>query len=914
MTNQSFLNRIAHFLWDNYLHDNKEIVVVLPSKRSRIFLIRSLQKVSNRVFFAPKIISVEQFVEDISGIKTLDKPDLLLKFYHSYLKVVSESQREDFEMFSKWAGTLLNDFNEIDRYFIKPNKVFSYLKEIEALKRWNLEPNETTILIKNYLHFWDLLPKLYETFYSDLKNASFGYQGMVYREAVNKLESFIGTQRDIKFIFAGFNALNKAEETIFQSLQHLGLAEIIWDADPFFLNDPFHDAGWFLRNIKKDWSFYKSHPFEWITDSFALDKEIHVIGTPKSVGQARIVGDLVSTIFHENQNLENTAIVLGDENLLIPILHSLPSALPSLNITMSFSGKSNPVQILIHKIFKMQLNAQKRNQNNPVFYHKELLEVLNHPILGNVFDIHKLVSQIKNNNISFLTFSKFNTLHKEKNSLFNLIFEPWKGPASKTILNISKILIQIRSLLRNEKEEQITIAFVHSLFKEVQKLTNYVEEHQELLSLKSLYDLFKQTTENADVSFEGEPLEGLQIMGILESRVLDFENIIITSVNEGTFPAGKSPQTFIPHDVKKELGLPTFKEKDAIYTYHFYNLIKRAKKVYLIYNSEAEGLEQGEKSRFITQLEVENLPNHQLTHTTYAAKVSGINLKPKTIAKTPLLIEKLKEIAQAGFSPSSLVSYIRNPLHFYIQKVLSIGDVDEVEEQIAANTFGSIVHNTLEELYKPYLKTNLKVEYLKKMLLNFEIPLRDSFSKIYKDGEIDKGKNLLAFEVTKRYIQKFLEFEIETLSKHQVHVVDIEQKFNVKLDHLDLPFPVVLKGNLDRIDLFDQSLRIIDYKTGRVEKTQLKFNGFDELIVEPKKDKIFQLMCYAYMYYKEHQIIPEEACIYSFRNASQGMMPIYEGRNKMVINEEILNDFEKVLVKLIKEILDPEIPFIEKLE
>ncbi|MFN3755427.1 MAG: PD-(D/E)XK nuclease family protein [Flavobacterium sp.] len=912
MTNQPFLDRLAQHLWDNYIKDNRELTVVLPSKRSRVFLLKSLQKVADKVVFSPKIISIENFIEEISRIKTLEKPDVLLQLYQTYISIVPESQKEDFESFSKWAGTLLNDFNEIDRYFIEPNKVFSYLKEIDALKRWNLEPNETTHLIKNYLQFWDLIPKLYKTFYEHLTSKSLGYQGIVYREAVNQLSNYIATNNNQKFVFAGFNALNKAEETIFQKLQSTGLAEVIWDADPFFLNDPYHDAGLFLRKHKSEWPHYKTHPFDWMNQCFSFDKKIHIIGTPKSVGQARIAGDIVDELMKVNVNLERTALVLGDENLLIPVLHSLPSELPSMNITMSFSGKSNPVQILIHKIFKMQLNAQKRNRSNAIFYHKDVLEVLSHPLLNSFFNSMQLVNHLKKNNISFLTFSKLYELQEFKDDMFNFIFKPWEGSAPEVLQNINGILLAIRKYLKEEKEQKVTIAFVYSLYVSIQKLLIYANEHQKVLNLKTLYELFRETTENADVSFEGEPLEGLQIMGILESRVLDFENVIITSVNEGTFPAGKSPQTFIPHDVKRELGLPTFKEKDAVYTYHFYNLIKRAKNVFLIYNTESEGLEQGEKSRFITQLEVESLPNHELIQTTYAAKVPGLLNEPKTIEKTPKFLVRVNEIAQTGFSPSSLATYIRNPLQFYYQRVLKIHGVEEVEEQIAANTLGSVIHETLEELYKPYLKTPLKLEHLQKMTEMLEVLLKQSFASIYKDGTIFKGKNLLAYEVTKKYLQKFIEHEMQKLGSNDIIIEGLEQELRVEIIHNQLPFPVVLKGNLDRIDLINNRLRIIDYKTGKVDKAQLKFNGFDELLIETKKDKIFQLLCYVYMLYKQYNIIPEEACIYSFKNASQGMMPIFDGKVPLLITPELLDDFEAILVTLIKEILNPQIPIVEK--
>lgn len=913
MSNTGFLNQLASYLWDNYLISNKEVMVVLPTKRAKVFLLKALQQNANKVLFAPRILSIEQFMGEVSGIRLIDTAETLLQFYTTYSKITPSEKREDFESFSKWANTLLADFNEIDRYLLEPNSVFQYLKEAEALKRWDLEPEHSTELIQKYLIFWNTLPQYYQAFYQDLKVSQQGYQGLVCREAVLNLQKYIDSNTHLNFVFAGFNALNKAEEHIFQYLLKEQKAEVFWDADAHFLEDPYHDAGWFLRKIKNEWAHYKSHPFEWISNSFSQDKEIHIIGTPKSVGQARVAGDVVKQLIHQPSNLEHTALVLADEHLLIPVLHSLPQSIPSLNITMSYPAKSNPVQILLQLIFKMQLNAQKRNASQFQFYHKELIQVLNHPLLIGMMDSKPLLKALKKNNISFLSFEKLSTLFDHKHEVFDWVFSPWQETSNEIMNRILSLLVAIRNHLKSTPDQELSLVFVHALYQSLQKLQNHIAQHHEVLSLKAFYDLFKQSSQQATVSFEGEPLEGLQIMGILESRGLDFENVIITSMNEGTLPAGKSAQSFIPYDIKRELGLPTYKEKDAVFAYHFYSLMKRAQKVYLIYNTETEGLEQGEKSRFITQLEVENLPNHQLVPSTFAAEVPGITATPRSIEKSPNLTQRLQEIAQSGFSPSSLASYIRNPLQFYYQKVLKIREEEEVEEEIAANTLGSVIHKTLEDLYTPYLNGVLTPAHLKKMAQSFEKPLQEAFKSIYKEGEINRGKNLIAYEVTKKYIQRFLTQEEEMLQSQEIIVDGLEQKLAVTIDHPELSFPVVLNGTIDRVDQFGGQLRIIDYKTGKVIKNQLKYNGLEELLTDVKKDKIFQLLCYAYMYHKQHGILPEQACIYSFKNAKEGIMSLNDGKNVLEITPALLDDFEALLVSLIKEILDPAVPIVEKL-
>ncbi|GAW88076.1 hypothetical protein FPS14_contig00001-0153 [Flavobacterium psychrophilum] len=297
---------------------------------------------------------------------------------------------------------------------------------------------------------------------------------------------------------------------------------------------------------------------------------------------------------------------------------------------------------------------------------------------------------------------------------------------------------------------------MYSIYKVINKLITYCSKNEYIENIDTLHTIYKQVIDLAEVSFEGEPLSGLQIMGVLESRVLDFETVIITSLNEGKFPAGKTVNSFIPYDVKRELGLPTYKEKDAIYTYHFYHLLQRAKNIYLLYNTESDGLDGGEKSRFITQLEVEKQPKHNLTHEIIQPVVPNIASKTIVIPKAKSAMIRLKEIATGkGFSPSALTTYIRNPIQFYFQRILSIRESEEVEENIALNTLGTIIHQTLEALYKPIINKFLTTDDLNKMLAVANDEVLKQFKEIYKEGEVKKGKNLLAFEVAKRNVFNF---------------------------------------------------------------------------------------------------------------------------------------------------------------
>jgi hypothetical protein len=668
MINTSFLDKIAQVLIENYSDKLPNTIVVLPNKRAKIFLIEALKKQVEGNILSPEIISIEDFIQDIAGIRTVDPIELLFEFYDVYLSVTEKTNQQSFELFANWAKTLLQDFNEIDRYLLDPSYVLSYLKDIEDIKKWGIEVENKTQLLENYIDFWKLLPNYYQTLYAHLLKKGIGYQGLIYREAVGNLNQFSKSITDKKYLFAGFNALNASEEKIIQHLIASDKAKIYWDADQTFLNDPYHDAGLFVRRFKKGWKEYKSDPFEWIVDDFSQTKNIQVIGTPKTIGQAKIAGGIIENIIKENPNttLDKVAVVLGEENLLVPLLYSLPSTVGALNITMGYPSKNNPAQILIAKLFKMHTNALARNAKNYVIYYKDVLDILTHPLVEPYAQTGPLVNLINKNNYTFITHHKLMELNANSTDLFLLLFQKWENGSIVVLETVSKLLLTIKNNLSNDSEEEkITKAFVFSIFKVINKLINYYSQHQHIDKIETLYAIYKQVIDLASVSFEGEPLNGLQIMGVLESRVLDFDTVIVTSMNEGKFPAGKSQNSFIPYDVKRELGLPTFKEKDAIYTYHFYHLLQRAKNIYLLYNTESDGLDAGEKSRFITQLEVEKQPKHTLTHEIYNAVLPETAYTPMVIEKSESVMSRLKEIAEKGFSPSALTSYIRNPIQYY---------------------------------------------------------------------------------------------------------------------------------------------------------------------------------------------------------------------------------------------------------
>lgn len=917
MENTTFLENLVLELLSKFKDNFQHCWIVLPTKRAKVFLLEALQSRISKPIMAPKIISIEDFVTTLSGIRKIDSIELLFEFYHVYLNNTIKNEIQPLEQFSHWAKMLLQDFNEIDRYLLDSDHVFSYLKDIESLKRWNLEATSKTSLIENQLYFWSQMPVYYQSLYHHLKNQKKGYQGMIYREALSNLADFSKNIQETQIVFAGFNALNKAEEEIIQYLLSENKARIYWDTEALFLEDAYHDAGLFARKIKSGWKYYKTNPYEWIFNHYQTPKNIHIIGTAKAIGQAKIVGDLVSKL-HPGQDLQKTAIILGDEQLLIPVLFALPDSVQKLNITMGYSAVHNPAQLLVQMIFKLHQTALTRGAKNYVFYYKHLLAVLHHPLVEPFANAHDLAQKIRQNNYTFITINKLVQLLPDGNQFFKLLFDPWTDDTIATLKRLKEILLKIQEYLNESTENQsVVLTFVYSVFQVLNQITNYCQQYPYITSVDLLYSLYKQIIDLAEVFFEGEPLQGLQLMGVLESRVLDFETVIVTSVNEGTFPAGKSQNSFIPLDVKRELGLPTFKEKDAIYTYHFYHILQRAKNVYLIYNTESDGIDAGEKSRFITQLLVEP-SNHLISHEIYNPIIPDKPNELMQVAKSDLAIERLKEIAHTGFSPSSLTAYIRNPIQFYFQRLLRISDVDEVEENIALNTLGTIIHGALEALYLPYLNRVLQVSFLKEMIQKIDEVVRTQFKLVYKEGEITKGKNLLAFEVAKRNVFHFLNYELKSIEAgNQIEVLFLEKTFERTLEHPLLPYPVKIKGNVDRIEKRNGIFRIIDYKTGKVESRNLSINSWENLTSDLKNDKIIQLLCYAFMFLGSYPNQEMEVGIFSFKNVKAGFMPFCIKEGKTVITQKVDSDmmipFVEELVMLLAEIVNPEIHFTEKL-
>ena len=915
---QIFLNKVVLDVLSKY--DNiSEVNFILPNKRAGLFLKDEIKNSLQSTGILPRIISIEDLIREISGFEPIENTTLIFEFYRVYLKYTKSSEIDSFEIFSKWATILLQDFNEIDSNLINANEILDYITDTKRLENWDLTNNQST-LTKNYLKFFEDIKIYYKNLAEHLITKNIGYQGLLYREANKKVVSYLLDNEEKKLIFVGFNALNKAEESIIQTILSYGSSEIYWDTDSFYF-DQEHEAGKFFREYKSKWNYYKNHKFKWIENNLNSTKKIYIKGLPKNITQIKEVGEILRSLHGKEKNLMNTAIVLCNEKLLPVLLNSIPEEIESANITMGYSLQNIPVSKLFHLIFRLHLNKEKFDKKDG-YYYKDFNSVINHPLLHKTWIkdanfkqvLNKLL--IENKNI-FITNADIELLIRNNSRievLFRLIFIDWDEQVDSIL---QRFLLIIDCLKKDETSNYLEKEYFFRFNNVFQQLVNLNNEFGYLTNLNTLYIFYTQLLKFENLFFKGEPLKGLQIMGMLESRVLDFDNVILTSANEGFLPSQGSRDSFIPYEIKIAKNLPSYQEKDAIFAYHFYRLLQRAKNIFLLYNTETDDFGSGELSRFITQLDIAkqnySLEKIILIKSIVIPKFNTNSSSLKEIRKSHSVISRLKELSLKGFSPSSIGLYIRNPIDFYKQKILKLKEVEEVEETIAANTFGTIIHEAMYELYYPYIGSFITKANVLVMKSKVDLVVKSQFKNHYSLNSIATGKNYLTFQIAKQFLNNFLNYETGELEKNnRIKILDLEYEvaFNYKFDGVS--FPINLKGTVDRIDEVNGVLRILDYKTGAVNSRALKINDWDLLSTDYEYSKSFQVLLYAFIYAKNNNLNFEdqniESGIISFKNLRAGFMKV----NNETLSQNSMDQFLTQLNKVLTEIYNPEIPFKEK--
>ncbi len=937
---ETFLEKTVDHILEKYEDIIPEICIVLPNRRASLFLRKHISQKLKKVSWSPQIFSIEDFIFKLSGLNIIDNTSFLFELYEIH-KTIEKEKAQDFDEFTKWAQVLLHDFNEIDQHLASAKSLFNYLTDIKSLTNWNPGQEEPTNFQKQYVSFFQSLYVYYENINKNLDNQHSAYHGKAYRFVAENILSIIQNLEWPKVIFAGFNALTASEEKIIFELELSGKADILWDADIHYLQQLesgiFHEAGFFIRKyIKK----YKKEKINWLSKNFSTQKKnIQIYGVAKQIGQAKLCGQILDKNPEILGSKHNSALVLADENLLFPILNSLPE-IEDLNATMGIPMNATLVYDFIKLILDLHQKSfvYQKMQNKTVnsFHYSDILKILNHSTLLNVCEeisgithteYRKLTNKIiKSNQVFHSNKNIQKTLnHPEINlDFFELLFSDWTSNLNQALKNSREILNHLRNAIikkQLEKKIELTIEmeYVYQFSLVITKISNYQTKYGALKNIKSLYSFFNQLSKTEKLSLYGEPLQGLQLMGMLETRTLDFENLIICSVNENILPGSGKQNSFIPFDIRHEFKLPTYREKNAVFAYHFFRLIQGAKNIHLIYNTEADPIAGGDKSRFLYQLQEEfaNYSNIDIQEKIVSSSLNPNSSEEIIINKTEKIIDLLKEKALKGFSPSSLNTYKKCSLQFYFKEVAKLGESDEKQESIDVATLGKIIHDVLQEIYEPLVSQNVSIHYLEEKHKNLDPILHESFLKFYEGGNIKTGKNLLTAKVAKRFIQNYIKHEIKLIKDEaEIIIKSLENTFETIIKVEEKNFPkgiqeIKFKGIIDRIDLYNNELRIIDYKTGSVKNSDLSIKDWKSIFTEAKTDKSFQLAFYAWLYHKQTSI--DESIypgIYSLKKLSEGFIKLKtpDGNN---LNKENYKNFEELLLNLAEEIFDKNINFTQ---
>lgn len=868
--------------------------LVLPGKRPMLFFKQEFQRQAQNIIL-PQMKSIEELMSELSGLEIISGINLWFKAYQAYKKIVDKP--DSFEDFIKWGPTVLKDFDDIDASLQPAHKVLDYLVSVERISQWGdgkIEIGKNEI-IQNHLTFWGIVSKLYFQLQQDLLDSKEGYAGMVFRIASEKVEEIV-ENRTSHYIFAGFNALTKAEQALIFRLEKENLATLYFDADKYYYENPNQEAGSFLRKYKE-----KIKPINWVVDEFSKPKNLQTIGVAKQVGQAKYIADLIRNL--NEDEIKNTALILADESILPAILNSLPENITHLNISMGIPLRSVPLAQFFKSIFELQMNREKLGKGT-MFYFKNVLQILENKTLSlfSTEESRKLIGDIRLQN------RIFNSQNSIQNSLGESIF--------KSIFHIPKSITEFIHHLKNWTDELLHHPSMNDLLMKeylffFKKVFNQL--HENLLSVddikdyRTLFLLYNKIVSSETISFIGEPLKGLQLMGLLETRLLNFDNIIMTSVNDEILPLGRQNNTFIPYDIRKQMKLNTFTENDSIYAYHFYRLIQRAKNAYFVYDTEADGMGSGEKSRFLAQIKFES--NHEVKETFAAPSFVTKPLKEIIVPKTDETMAKLQNWAEYGISPSSLSTYLRNPLDFYEQRVFNVNEVEEAEEIVSARTLGNIVHGALEDLYTPYIGHILHENDFKNIEKIKDKTLQEHFSKEYKDGHLDKGPNYLIYKIAERIVDGVLSKDTTTAKENEFVIRALESKHEVDFALTNGKI-VKLKGVIDRIDSVNNQIRIIDYKTGYAKDISVKTEEIETVYQKEDKAKQLQLIFYAHLFYADKENLTKdiELCIYPIKFPNKELIKLSVDKNT-TIDYSIVENSTAPMSTLIEEILNQEIPF-----
>lgn len=940
-----FLYNVAQAYYKSYGQDISRYTFVFPNRRAGIFFQHYLSQIAGRPIFSPEILTVTDLFEKLSPYKKADRIEMLFLLYDIYIRVSSST--ETFDEFLYWGEMLLNDFDDVDKYLVDAQQLFrnihdlkeidagfDYLTEsqIEAIRRFwsNFLPIGENDKKKDFLEMWEVLFQLYTSLREQLHNKGMAYEGMIFRDVTERLANNIDYKLPFeKVIFVGLNGHSKSEETLLKYLHKRKIADFYWDYSSPLVRDPQNKASFFIDRNKM--LFPTQLTLE--PEELSLDQPVvEVIGIPSAVGQAKYVHTIIKSLMDEQQitsstQAMNTALVLPDENLLLPALYSIPGEIDKINVTMGYSLGNSSISGLMEHVFELQRNI-RRSENYTGFYYKPVLAILNHRYITNVASDE---AKVLRTNIIQYNKTTVSSQDLQSHPLFQLIFRP--------VFNWQDIPYYLQSILStlnttlsvNEKNEEkdedinarsidIECEFIVEYYKTINKMDEALRNVSPEMSVDTYFKLLRKLIVGISVPFRGEPLSGLQIMGVLETRALDFDNLIILSMNEGIFPLKKAASSFIPYNLRKGFDLPTYEHQDSIFSYHFYRMINRAKRIYLLYDTRTEGLQTGEVSRYYNQIKHLYNDSFDIREKLAVYKVSSTESLAISIQKTPQIMEKMNVFLQGGdkrLSASSINTYLNCPLQFYFSIVENMEEEDEIAETIEASTFGTIFHSIMEWLYEPFKGKMITADLLHNISKNNKLlteMIERSFVENYFKSEKVKrltGQNYLTGEVLRKYIRQVLATDAKLTP-----FIYIDSEERIKKDY---PLPsgkvVSLKGIIDRVDEVSGHTRIIDYKTG---KGVLRYKEMKDLFDKEMKDRpkaVMQVFMYSHLYMLDHPDKILEPGIYYLRNLFDTkfdpdvISKSGRGDGRITDFSEYRPEFTGYFDACLEEIFDPQVPF-----
>jgi len=890
-----FLSKIISELLSE-TSDLSQTAVVLPGKRPVVFL-KQILKEQKYEGFLPEFFTVDELIKKISGKQHIQGISLWLFGYDVYKKIYPE---ETLENFLKWFPTLLKDWDDMLKFSEEDKAVLEYMLDDERIKNWGETLGDGDNARKRNLNFWKkmnvFLPKLKE----NLQAKGWATDGMIHEMVREKISDF-AEETETKFVFCGFNALTPLEEKLIRELLQKGKAECFFQADEYYIKDLKQEAGKFLRKHMHWKEFNENRKFKWIENSFCEEKNIKVYEVAGNVAQTKILPEILQEIPKENYS--KTAVVLLDENLLLPSLDAV-SFVDNLNITMGFPIKNLGFSGAVKKLFYLQKQLEK---NDKSYYYLDVFSVLEE-FPDNEEDkkiIDRFTAKIEDENIVYIS-KKMMQEHLGELSYFQL-FE--KRTAAELLEDLSNFCYQ----LKFREIDDILYENV-SLFETTFKiLKNHMKDYDFEISIDALEVLMNQLVNSENLDFQGEPLEGLQFMGLLETRLLDFENIILLSVNEGKLPLGNTQNTYLPFDVRRNFGLNTFLENDSIYAYHFYRLLQNAKNIYLLYNALGSGVNTGEKSRFITQMEMES--PHKMEHIVIENTSEPILQEPIIIEKTEKVLEKLNEWKDR-ISASHLISYLYNPIDFYLNNILKAKETEEIEEELSQRNYGNLVHYALEELYGELQGKILKESDIEDLKPKIDEAIKEAISKLKHQPELyERGMNYIHKSMAAKVVEHILDYDLGLIKAgNSLEIISLENAINAEFLLDENGEKINFIGYIDRIDRLNGVLRVIDFKTAKAKNLSMKpkEEKLEDFISSADSKQALQLSIYAYMVlHNERFAVNQLQCgIWSFAEIGKGVQTLKLYDNENIDNENVsicMNSIKNIIL----EILNPEIPFKE---